>query len=73
MHQVHSCSQDLVEFVEQFGKLFPEDLVRPAQAAALVEGGVGEIVRLDTEARGDMVADEVRPGPDPLQNLKGTP
>lgn len=33
-----------------------------AEAAALAEGGVAEIVRLDAEAGGNMVADEAQPG-----------
>ena len=36
--------------------------MRLAQAAALAEWGEIEIVRLDAQAGGDVVADEVEPG-----------
>lgn len=56
------CRENLVEFVQQFRKLFPKQLMCLAESAALDERRVIEIVRLDAQAGGDVVADQMQPG-----------
>ena len=57
----HSCCQRLVKFIEQLRQIIPKELVRFAEAAALAEWRVVEIIRLDAEAGSDVVADEFEP------------
>src|SRR5262249_8314169 len=57
-----SRGQHLVEFVEQLRKIVAEKLMGFSQPAALAEGGVVEIVRLDADCRGDVIADKFKPG-----------
>jgi hypothetical protein len=50
-----------VQLVEQQGQLFAEELMSFAQTAALVEWREFQILRLDADGRGDVVADEIQP------------
>ena len=64
---VHICSvvarqsrrQYLIQFIEQLREIVAEELMGFTQAAPLAEGRIIEIVRLDAETRGDVVADEL--------------
>ena len=58
----HSCCKYLIEFIEQLGQLHAEELMRFAQAASLIEWRELQILRLDADGRGDVVANEVEPG-----------
>ena len=57
-----SCGQCGVQFVQQWEQVIPEQLVGFAQATALRKRSVIEIVRLDAQAGGDVVTDEIEPG-----------
>src|SRR5450631_3640466 len=65
----YSCRQHLIKFIEQLGQILTEKLMGFAETAALVEGGVIEVGRLNAEAGGDVVADESEPGA--LVGVKG--
>jgi hypothetical protein len=58
----HSCREHFVEFIKHLGQLFTEQLVGFAEAAALVERGEFKILRVNAQAGGDVVADEVESG-----------
>lgn len=55
-------NEHLIEFFEEGGQGISEELVGFAQAAALGEGGVVEVVGVDACHGGDVVADVVEPG-----------
>ena len=57
-----SCGEDGVEFVDEGGELVTKELVGFAEAAALGEGGIVEVVGFDGDAGGDLVAHELQPG-----------
>ena len=57
-----SCREHLVEFIEQLGQLFAEKLMRFAQAAALIERGEFQVLGLDADGGGDVIADQMQPG-----------
>lgn len=57
-----SGSENLIQFLQQGREGVAEELVGFAKAAALAEGRVFEILGVDAEAGGDVVADEVEPG-----------
>ena len=59
---VHSCRQRLVEFIEQLGQLFAEELVRLTQPTALIERCAFQVLRLDADGRGNVVANQIQPG-----------
>lgn len=54
---VPSCREHLIEFIEQAGQLVPKDLICLAQATTLGKRREFEVVRLDAQAGGDVVAD----------------
>ncbi len=62
LFRAHSRRQYLVEFIQQLRKLRTEKLMRFTQAASLAERRIVEIVWLDADGRGDVVADEFEPG-----------
>lgn len=57
----HSCDKHSVKFFKQFEKLVAEELVGSAEATALIEGRVFEVIGFDAEAGGNVVADEREP------------
>ena len=56
-----SCCEHLVEFIEQFGQLLAEELMRFAQAAALVKRREFQILRLNADGCGDVLANQIQP------------
>src|ERR1017187_9481894 len=59
---IGSRDKGCVQFLQQSGQRVTEQLMRLAQAAALVERREFQILRLNAQAGGDVVADEVKPG-----------
>ena len=57
-----SRGEDCVQFVQQRRERFSKQLVGLAEAAALVERREFQIFRVNAQAGGDVVADQVEPG-----------
>ncbi len=60
---VRSRDEPFVEFGEDGGQALAEEAVDAAEPAALAEGDVVEVVRLDTQAGRDVVSNRVGPAP----------
>ena len=59
--QIESCHEDSVQFLKQFRQLVTEQLIGFAESAFLAEGRIIEVVGVDAQAGGDVVADQVEP------------
>jgi hypothetical protein len=60
--RLRSSSKRPVKFIKQLRELLAEELMRFAETSALREGRVAEVVGVDAQAGGDVVADEAEPG-----------
>ena len=57
-----SSGQHQVQFIQQREQFVAEQQMRFAESAALVERGEFKILRVNAQAGGDVVADEIEPG-----------